>query len=42
MGIAAVFDASAIAAVLAIPIALRLKAETSRSAMGDVMPQTQE
>lgn len=30
-GIAAVFDASAIAAILAIPIALRLRAETSRS-----------
>ena len=41
VGIASVFDASAIAAVLAIPIALLLKAETSRSAMVCVTPQTQ-
>ena len=40
-GIASVFDASAIAAVLAVPIALRLRAETSRSAMVCATPQTQ-
>ena len=39
-GIASVFDASAIAAVLAVPIALRLRAETSRSAMVTAMPQS--
>ena len=39
VGIASVFDASAIAAVLAIPIALLLKAETSRFAMVTAMPQ---
>jgi MFS family permease len=42
MGIAAVFDAIAIAAVLAIPIAFRLRAETSRFGMGSGVPQTQE
>jgi MFS family permease len=41
-GIASVFDASAIAAILAVPIALRLRAETSRSAMVGTTPQTQK
>jgi hypothetical protein len=39
-GIASVFDVSASAAVLAVPIALPLRAETSRSAMVSITPQT--
>jgi MFS family permease len=41
-GIATVFDASAIAAVLAVPIALRLRAETSRFATIKIRPCQQK
>jgi hypothetical protein len=41
MGIAAVFDASAVAAILAIPIALRLRAETAGFAIIGLTPPTQ-
>jgi MFS family permease len=41
-GIASVFDVSAIAALAAVPIALRLRAGTSRSATFNTTPQTQK